>query len=302
MARIDRFTKTGCVEPYCFPDLKHSTEDSTGGDPTRPNAFKRQFSGSPNDETRSGKSADVCPPPWVSVNLVANRVPGDHSHSDPESYREIIDRMIQESEQQLKEVYAKGREEGRQEGLKQGREQGKREGYDIGKREGILQGQAEGEARITPLADALREALDQLDALRKAALHEARMEGVKLALFIAERILGTQLRLRPDGIQGIIEKACAMAAPSRILRVKLHPDAVEYCQKHSSLLPLPEDVVLVSDSTLACGGCVLETESGEIDARIESQLQVLLEGLERELELSRYADSAESLTDTNVDG
>jgi len=265
-------------------------------------AFQRQFPEFLNGETQSGQSGEVCPPPWGLVNLSKNRVPENDDSHDSEAYRAIIDRLIQENEQHLKAVYAKGREEGCQEGLKQGLEQGKREGYDLGKREGILQGRAEGEERITPLAGAFQEALDQLDTLRKAALHEARTEGVKLAFFMAERILGIQMQLHPDAMKHIIEKACDMAVPSRILRVRLHPDAVSYCQEHPSLLSLPEEVVLVPDPSLAYGGCVLETDTGEIDARMESQLQVLLEALERELELSRYADSAASLSEMNAEG
>uniref|UniRef100_A0A7C4MLY2 Flagellar assembly protein FliH n=1 Tax=Desulfatirhabdium butyrativorans TaxID=340467 RepID=A0A7C4MLY2_9BACT len=301
MDRIDPFTQTSRTEPYSFPDLKRSTGEGTGKGPTRSNAFQRQFSASLNDGNRFGQPGEVCPPPWGSVDLSKNRGPEDDHHPDSEAYREIIDRMIQQNEQQLKAAYAKGREEGRQEGLKLGLEQGRGEGIDIGKREGILQGRAEGEKRIAPIAGAFQEALDQLAVLRKAALHEARAEAVKLAFYIAERILGIHLRLHPDAMQHLVEKACVMAAPSRILRVKVHPDAVEYCQNHPSLLSMPEDVVFIPDPTLAYGGCVLETDTGEIDARLESQLQVLWEALERELELSRHVDPAESLTGMNAD-
>ncbi len=299
MVQMNRSTKEGCVEPYCFPDLRHSTGDASGSDAERLNAFQQTFSISVNQGTRSEPPGEVCRPPWGSLHLSKNPGSEEDSHPDAEAYRDIIDRLIQENEQQLKEVYAKGKEDGRQEGLKQGREQGKREGYDIGRREGYDTGKNEGileaEARITPIADAFREAVDQLHALRKAALHEGRMEGVKLAFFIAERILQTQLRLHPELMQGIIEKACAMVTPSRILRMKLHPDAVNFCQNYPVLQTFLEDVVLIPDPSMVFGGCVVETDSGEIDARIESQLQVLLEALEKELELSRHCDSVESL-------
>lgn len=295
MEQIDRIKKSSGIEPYCFPDLKHSPGDGAKGDLTRSHAFQRQFSGSLNDERRSGQRGEVCPPPWSSVNLSGKDVPEKDLGQEAASNRQIIDRLMQENEQRLKAVYAQGREEGRQEGL----EQGRREGYDLGKKDGILQGREQGEERMRPIAAALQEALDQLDALRKAALHEARMECVRLAFSIAERIVGIQVRLYPDTMKHIVEKACDMTAPSRILRVRLHPDAVAYCQEHPSLLSLPEDVVLIPDASLLYGGCSLETDTGEIDARMESQLQVLLEALERELELSRYADSASPLSGVN---
>uniref|UniRef100_A0A7C4RTJ9 Flagellar assembly protein FliH n=1 Tax=Desulfatirhabdium butyrativorans TaxID=340467 RepID=A0A7C4RTJ9_9BACT len=298
MDQIDPFTQTSRTKPYSFPDLKRSTGEGPGKGPTRSNAFQRQFSASLNDGNRFGQPKEVCSPPWGSVDLSKNRGPEDDQHPDSEAYREIIDRLIQQNEQQLKAAYAKGREEG----LKLGLEQGRGEGIDIGKREGILQGRAEGEERIKPLAGAFQEALNQLAVLRKIALYEARAEAVKLAFFIAERILGVHLRLHPDAMQHLVEKACVMATPSRILRVKLHPDAVEYYQNHPSLLSLPEDVDIIPDPAIAYGGCVLETDTGEIDASLESQLQVLLEALKRELELSRHADSAESLIGMHVDG
>ena len=50
------------------------------------------------------------------------------------------------------------------------------------------------------------------------------------------------------------------------------------------MFDLPEDLenVIAEDTSIADGGCVIETDLGDIDARIEKQLQAVKEVLRSE--------------------
>jgi len=57
------------------------------------------------------------------------------------------------------------------------------------------------------------------------------------------------------------------------------------------LIPIEGDVTFVEDASISCGGCMVESLSGDVDARIESQIEMIaeaflpgLEKISRELE------------------
>jgi flagellar biosynthesis/type III secretory pathway protein FliH len=78
-------------------------------------------------------------------------------------------------------------------------------------------------------------------------------------------------------------------APARkALRARLNPDDLRTIESSRDQLrkigePLPEELVLCADPGIARGGCVLESAAGQVDARMETQLELIeqaLRGLE----------------------
>ena len=50
------------------------------------------------------------------------------------------------------------------------------------------------------------------------------------------------------------------------------------------LIPIEGDVTFIEDPSISCGGCIVESLSGDVDARIESQLQMIEEAFQPGLE------------------
>lgn len=107
---------------------------------------------------------------------------------------------------------------------------------------------------------------------RDRALAQAEREVVKLALAAAERIVGEQIALEPERVQRIVRDVIARARRASRLTVRVHPDdvpavrALEHEVHSLSVEPDPE---------VARGGCVVRSDVGELDARLEVQLEAL---------------------------
>ncbi len=106
---------------------------------------------------------------------------------------------------------------------------------------------------------------------------------VRTSVAIAEKIVRQQLETKPEIAAGMITAALQLAAGHPQLRVHLHPDDI------ASLGDRAEDVVraastcaeavLVPDPQIGRGGCRVETRHGEIDARLDTMLDRIVEEL-----------------------
>jgi len=104
-----------------------------------------------------------------------------------------------------------------------------------------------------------------------------------LAIRVAEKIVGEQLRLHPDTIIAIVREALKSVGQERQLTLLVHPDHREMVQTNldrlQSLVGTSRQIHLVANPDISPGGCVVESELGVIDAKLETQLKCLEEVL-----------------------
>jgi type III secretion protein L len=104
-----------------------------------------------------------------------------------------------------------------------------------------------------------------------------------LAVRVAEKIVGEQLRLHPDTIVPIVREALKSLGQERQLTLLIHPDHRETVQANldrlQALVGSSRQIHLVVDPGMTPGGCVVESELGVIDAKLETQLKCLEEVL-----------------------
>lgn len=102
-----------------------------------------------------------------------------------------------------------------------------------------------------------------------------------LAVRVAEKIIGEQLRLQPDSIVPIVREALKSVGQERQLTLLIHPDHRETVQANldrlQALVGSSRQIHLVAHPDVAPGGCVVESELGVIDAKLETQLKCLEE-------------------------
>jgi type III secretion protein L len=130
------------------------------------------------------------------------------------------------------------------------------------------------------------EAVQAAVAGRDQYLRDCEPEVVKLAVRIAEKILGEHLKANPDSIVSIVRETLRGLRQERNLTILVHTSDVEALRDKVKLLEeqAGEDcrIRIKGSSTVAAGGCVIETELGTIDAKLETQLKCLEEVLLRE--------------------
>lgn len=139
----------------------------------------------------------------------------------------------------------------------------------------------EREARDRGLESARNEiAKALLDAgrARDGALSSAEREVQTLALVAAGRIVGESVPLAPERIGAIVREVLSRARRARNVEIRIHPDDVPALARTAL-----EGARIVPDPSIGRGGCIVASELGRIDARVEVQLAAMADllGCER---------------------
>ncbi|ACH93244.1 flagellar assembly protein [Borrelia duttonii Ly] len=167
-----------------------------------------------------------------------------------------IQRIIKEHEEKLKRELEIETEKGRNEGYDDGFQKG-REDFDkiLGKLNGII---------------------SSLIAKRKEILESSGEHIMNLVMQIAvkvvKKIIDSQKGVVIENVNEALKKI--KSKTSIIIRVNLDDIDVVSHQKHEfiSKFDFIENLEIVEDVNIGKGGCIIETDFGEIDARISSQL------------------------------
>lgn len=111
-------------------------------------------------------------------------------------------------------------------------------------------------------------------------VEEARQELTTLAVRMAEKILAQELRLHPEAVCSIAEQCLATWPDARNLRLRVSPEDLPLLQAALPRLGRAgARLQLQADASIGRGGCLLQTELGEVDGRLEVQLARLAEAL-----------------------
>lgn len=127
-------------------------------------------------------------------------------------------------------------------------------------------GEEEGRARAA--ADLLRAA-----EVRDETLRRAERDVVALALAAAKRIVGDELALAPDRVGRIVGEVLDRARRAQRVVVRVAPEDAEAVRR--TIETRGATAVVEADASIARGGCVVSTDLGELDARIEVKLAAL---------------------------
>jgi type III secretion protein L len=114
------------------------------------------------------------------------------------------------------------------------------------------------------------------------ALADAEPDILRLAVKIAKKIIGREIESDPATVAEIVKTALGYAERSQPLTLRVNPadlPALQTCRNQLEQSAGARAIGLIADPGVSIGGCVIETESGTIDARLETQLRVLEAGL-----------------------
>jgi type III secretion protein L len=130
------------------------------------------------------------------------------------------------------------------------------------------------EAALSEFAQLLLDARERRDA----AVSSAERDVLTLAVKLAEKIIGREIERDPAALADIVAAALRHARQSEALTVRVNPADLPAVEAHRARLDpagRARFLDLVADPRVGPGGCVIESESGTVDARLETQLRVL---------------------------
>jgi len=155
----------------------------------------------------------------------------------------------------------------RKEALEKSREEGREAGF------------TEGRAEVQRLIERTQVVLERAQNKRGEILAESEQEIIDLVLLISRKIIKVISENQRNVIISNVVQALrkVKARGDVIIRVNMNDLqlATEHKQEFIKLLEGVKSIQVVEDSSVDSGGCIIETDFGEIDARISSQLAEL---------------------------
>ncbi|MDX2085920.1 MAG: FliH/SctL family protein [Candidatus Melainabacteria bacterium] len=143
-------------------------------------------------------------------------------------------------------------------------------------REGFEAGLKDSEA----VTEEMRQAIQKLLNAREDAILAAMDDLVPIAVMVAEKILQTEVSCDPSLVKALVEDTLKKAGRNhKNILVKVHADDVETVREEIDGIKtrhmLNSEIVVLEDPAVDLGSCIVETNSGLIDASFTTQLEML---------------------------
>jgi flagellar assembly protein FliH len=164
-------------------------------------------------------------------------------------------------------------------------QQAQEEGYNEGYQQGLAQAEAALRQEYNEMLTEARSVLEQSYALKQQIIQESEPFLIELSTSISEKIIGRQLTLSPEWIVESIKKVLSRRKEKGTITLCVAPHQFAYIQDAREELLISIDsqaeLAIIPDSTVVDQGCVVRSDFGSIDARIDTQLKEIKAALQQ---------------------
>jgi len=163
--------------------------------------------------------------------------------------------------------------------LREDCERSRKEGYQQGHREGLDKGLNEARAVLTRFDKAIEDAIRQ----REQMLEQAKQKILELVIKISKKVTFKAFEVDTEATVAMIENVISQLVDRSRLRIKVHPDHLAVVEQNMNRFlsgsTTIKNLTFEADPRVRVGGCFIETPTGDIDARLSSQFDVIEEAL-----------------------
>lgn len=153
------------------------------------------------------------------------------------------------------------------------------EAYHAGFARGEAAGAKLAAQKVEPVLQSLKTLIEAVGAERRTLIEQNKAELIRIAFLIATQVVHHEVETNNETILHVAEAALAKAVKADRVQVKVSPYDLEVIQQAAAAEAPPEwipsNVELEGDFNMGRGGCKIVTDTGEIDASIETQLRLL---------------------------
>lgn len=148
-------------------------------------------------------------------------------------------------------------------------------GFESGRESGFAEGRAEADRLIERLHTILERAQDK----RAEILAETEQQIVDLVLLIARKVIKVISENQRNVVVSNVVQALRKVKGRGDVTIRVNVDDIKLTTEHTKdfirIIEGVKNISVVEDSSVDRGGCLIDTEFGEVDARISSQLAEL---------------------------
>lgn len=193
--------------------------------------------------------------------------------------RDEAQTLIAQAHQQAEVIHQDARRQGHAQGLAEGKTEGQKQGCE----QALQEARQEFETKSQEAMNNLQSVLQEFDQAKHAILWRAEQDTVALAVAIAKKVIKKASLISNDVTAENIKSALSFVAKTTDVTVQVHPhDATclkELLDRDGDVYGQYQSIHVDEIESIERGGCVVMTPGGQIDARLEVQIERLAEEL-----------------------
>ena len=216
-----------------------------------------------------------------AAQLIKNA--NEEGRSIVESAREDAEQISSDIQQQATEdaigirdeAEKNGKETGHQEGVKLGKREGSELGHQEGWEQGYKEGWEQGHREYIEATEQVKDFLQSIKAQKEEIFETAETDLIGLVFDIAEKVIHHQIS-NDQVTYYAVKSALDFAVGSQKLEIRVNPKDIKSLEPHHDefhqLVSQIEKLDIVEDEEVALGGCLLISDFGRLDSRLETKL------------------------------
>lgn len=210
--------------------------------------------------------------PAQALEYLQRKAGSDFRMSDPVQVQTGIDKLEKLSEDEKVEQRALQM-------LAEVQERAYQEAYQLGLDEGTKRAFTELSERISAGLDELHALLEGLGRIKGELVQQNEAHFVRLAYHMASRLAVTYLEENAEAIVDVLRQATSLAQDEENIRVQINPSQLEFLEdvrkRAGREFEFLKKMRFEPNAEIKAGGCIVETNYGEVDSRIEQRLASL---------------------------
>ncbi len=161
------------------------------------------------------------------------------------------------------------------------------EAYDKGYAQGEKDGFEFGKHKFQAALQGLTKITHEIDALKSTLYEKYEKEMISLVLAVAKKVICHEASTSPELVGHVIRAAAGYVLENSRVTIRVHPYDFNFVDEVKSdfLMGIAglKHTEIVEDRGIQQGGCVIETELGDVDATVDQQIAAIEEAMNRVL-------------------
>ncbi|MBT9583602.1 hypothetical protein IV102_09635 [bacterium] len=283
------------IAPSTLPPITTSVRVPTGGNEPEPE---------PGHQESSHQQQQVVYQQATPVDQAIIEEAQQRAQQMMQEAQAAANQMLMEYQQQAQSMMEQANQQiqaAAEQVQRQAQEIGFQQGYEQGLQQGGLVAQQQVYQQLVESRDIFIQAIKQ----RHLMLASAEPDLARLAVKIAEKLVGQELAQNPEAVVGIVRLALAGIGDREQVLIRVNPvdydKVVEHRSDFEKMIEGLKKFDVTADAAIDVGGCAVETNLGNIDARLATRVSAMTAGLEEVVVLQEKEISDQVATmDTGV--
>ncbi|MFQ5449535.1 MAG: FliH/SctL family protein [Nitrospinaceae bacterium] len=238
-----------------------------------PKTFIRSYQAVESPEPSPGEPSREQVRDFELLELVSqNKGKGGGFVYDSEEATNFDAKKIQKAKQGVKEILADAIQKAKRQAIEI-KEQAEKEARKTGYEEGFKKGELDAKEEFRPLLETLQNTIRDLSGFRKKMYSKVEREMVEMVISLVKKVIEFELSTREDSVQEMIKLAVQSVLDKESMTIKINPVDKEYAENFRPELQRQfgeiKNITFEPHSGIERGGCIIETNFGTVDARMD---------------------------------